>query len=113
MEKMTYVNAIDNALMVVTDEATREKLEALKASLVKKASNKKDTKTQVENKKLKALIVELLGNANAPMTATEILKSDESLVSIQKVTALLKQLVETNEVIKTVDKKKSFFSLPQ
>ena len=110
-KKMTYVVALENAIAVVENAEVRDRLADLKASLEKKASNKKATKTQTENVELKGIIVELLGQANAPMTATEILKSDERLVSIQKVSALLKQLVESNEIVKTVDKKKSLFSL--
>ena len=45
--KMTYSQALDNALAVVTDTETREKLMALKTSLAKKHTKKKTEKYQV------------------------------------------------------------------
>ena len=47
------------------------------------------------------------------MTVTEIQSKDNVLgdLSNQKVSALIRQLVESGEVVKTVDKKKSYFSL--
>lgn len=106
MFNLIKVQVADNAEMVAFIDHEIELLE-------KKASKKGETATQKANVGLKAIIVEALGNANAPMTVTEILKSDERLAELsnQKVSALLKQLVETNEVVKTIDKKKSFFSL--
>ena len=38
MTNMTYVNALDAALALVTDEAVKEKLEALKGTLEKRKS---------------------------------------------------------------------------
>lgn len=80
-------------------------------ALDKKSSAKKPTKVQEENEVLKAKIVEVLTGAE-PMTVSDILKSDEAFADLsnQKVSALARQLVEAGALVKTVDKKKSYFS---
>ena len=82
------------------------------ALLDKKASNKKATKTQEENVGIKATILEVLATIGRG-TVTDIQNSNEKLsaLSNQKVSALVRQLVESGKVVKTVDKKKSIFSL--
>lgn len=82
------------------------------AQLVKKASSKKPTKAQEANENIKTAILSVL-SADKGMTASEVLKaSDEfSNFSNQKISALLKQLVESGEVIKTTEKGKSIFTL--
>lgn len=76
----------------------------------KSGGSKKPTKTQVENEGIKDTIVEVLGEI-APATATMIATDPRVNVSNQKVSALLKQLIEVGTVVKTVDKGKSLFSL--
>ena len=84
------------------------------ALLDKKASNKKATKTQEENVGIKATILEVLATIGSG-TVTNIQNSNEKLsaLSNQKVSALVRQLVESGDVVKTVDKKKSIFSLAE
>ena len=84
------------------------------ALLDKKASNKKATKTQEENVGIKATILEALATIGSG-TVTNIQNSNEKLSarSNQKVSALVRQLVESGKVVKTVDKKKSIFSLAE
>ena len=82
------------------------------ALLNKKAQNKKATKTQEQNVSIKATILEVLAIIGSG-TVTDIQNGNEELsaLSNQKVSALIRQLVESGEVVKTVDKKKSIFSL--
>ena len=84
------------------------------ALLDKKASNKKATKTQEENVGIKATILEVLATIGSG-TVTNIQNSNEKLsaLSNQKVSALVRQLVESGEVVRTTDKKKSIFSLAE
>ena len=122
MTKMTYVNAIDYILntaesMHGQDDSTFveacEKLEALKASLVnRKSSAKTLTKTQVENEGIKKLIVQTLADSGEKMTVTGLLGC-EGLggYTNQKISALLRQLVEANKVTKTLEGKKAYFSI--
>ena len=84
------------------------------ALLNKKAQNKKATKTQEENVGIKATILEVLATIGSG-TVTNIQNSNEKLsaLSNQKVSALVRQLVESGDVVKTVNKKKSIFSLAE
>ena len=84
------------------------------ALLNKKAQNKKATKTQEQNVGIKATILKVLATIGSG-TVTDIQNGNEELstLSNQKVSALVRQLVESGEVVKTVDKKKSIFSLAE
>lgn len=79
--------------------------------LNKKASNKKATATQEANEVLKSIILNTL--TSEPVTVSELMKKSDDLseLSNQKVSALLRALVLDEKVVKTVDKKKSFFAL--
>ena len=95
----------DNAEMVAFIDHEIELLD-------KKASNKKATKTQEANIGIKATILAVLGNGKS-MTVTEMQSASAELgeLSNQKVSALVRQLVEAGKVVKTIDKKVSRFSL--
>ena len=82
------------------------------ALLDKKAQNKKATKTQEQNIGIKATILKVLATIGSG-TVTDIQNGNEELsaLSNQKVSALIRQLVESGEVVRTTDKKKSIFSL--
>lgn len=81
--------------------------------LNKKAGSKKATKAQEENASIKTEILSVLTSTGA--TVTEIQGKSEMLggLSNQRVSALLRQLVKSGEVVKTVDKKKSYFAVAE
>ena len=81
--------------------------------LNKKASNKKATKTQEANVGIMATIKSALAIADKPVTITELQGLDSTLADLsnQKVSALVRKMVESGEVVKTTDKKKSTFAL--
>ena len=82
------------------------------ALIKKKAANKKSTKTQEENKGIKSVILATLASiGSGTITDIQNANSDLAELSNQKVSALVRQLVATGEVVKTTDKKKSIFSL--
>jgi len=110
MTKVEMFNAIKE--VVANNEEMVAFIEHEIELLQKKSANKKPTKTQEENKSLKNEILSVLSDEG--MTVTEIQKKSEILgeVSNQKVSALLRQLVEVGAVEKTTEKKKSFFSRP-
>ena len=95
----------DNAEMVAFIDHEIELLD-------KKASNKKATKTQEANIGIKSTILAVLEGAKS-MTVTEMQGASAELgeLSNQKVSALVRQLVEAGKVVKTIDKKVSRFSL--
>lgn len=111
---ITYAQALEIAIANVEGEA-KEKLQALKAQVEKRHSgSSKPTKTQVENEAIKANILSVLTDEG--QTASEILAQvDGSLSSKpltnQRVSALLRQLIGENKVVKAIEKKVSYFSL--
>ena len=86
--------------------------------LDKKKSGSKPTKTQEENVELMKIVLSVLDSNGA--TVTEIQNKDERLkeyngvtISNQKISALLKKMCDEGVAIKTIDKKKSYFSLAE
>ena len=81
--------------------------------LEKKSSNSGQTKTQKENEVIKDKIVETLKGLDGYSTITDIQNANVELseLSNQKISALLKQLVDTGIVAKVIDKKKAYFKL--
>ena len=82
--------------------------------LNRKSSKSTQTKTQIENENIKGAIVNALTEIAKPVTITEMqeLNTEMANYSNQKLSALLKQLVENDKkVVKTVDKKKSYFTV--
>ena len=81
--------------------------------LENKRSSTKPTKTQTENLAVKETIVSVLKEIGKPVTITEMQKFSVDLAefSCQKLSALLKQLVENDKTVtKVTEKKKTYFS---
>ena len=110
--KREVIKMMMNEEVVKTNPTYMAYLENELALLDKKAQNKKATKTQEQNIGIKATILKVLATIGSG-TVTDIQNGNEELsaLSNQKVSALVRQLVESGEVVKTVDKKKSIFSL--
>lgn len=112
MEKMTNVKALAYAIENGNfPTEVVDKLTSIKTSFENKSANKKPTANQKENEVFKTTILEVLESGKA-LTVTEIQKADETLgaLSNQRVSAILRQLVDAQAVVKTVDKKKSYFA---
>ena len=79
--------------------------------LERKSSNSGQTKTQKENEILKEKIVETLKELNKFSTISEIQENNIELANLsnQKISALLKQLVDTDVIEKVIEKKKAYF----
>ena len=79
--------------------------------LEKKSSNSGQTKTQKENETIKEKIVETLKGLDKYATITEIQEANAELgeYSNQKISAILKQLVDSQVIDKMIDKKKAYF----
>ncbi len=105
---MTYVDALNVAIGAVDGEVA-EKLTALREQIAKQKGSSKPTKTQIENEAVKEKILEVL--SDEPMTVKEILAVIDGDYSSQKISALLRQLVNADKVEKTVEKKVSRFAL--
>lgn len=81
--------------------------------LDRKHNKTSQTKTQKENELIKESIVKVLTEIDRPVTITELQNesAEMEVYSNQKLSALLKQLVQSGIVTKTIDKKKSYFSV--
>ena len=83
------------------------------ALLDKRAANKSASKTQKANEGIKSLIINVLAEIDKPATITEIQNYSTELAAYtnQKISALLTQMKKEGTVVKTIEKKKSYFSL--
>ena len=111
---MTYAQALEIALTAIGDgnaEAT-ERIKALSAQLAKRGSKGGLTKTQKLNEEIKAVLLDILGEAGEFITMADI-REDERVAeySVQKVGALLGQLVKAGEIQKNVFKKRTFYAV--
>ena len=87
-----------------------EKWNAMLTALDKKNSaERKPTAKQTENAGIKSAILSEM-EPDVLYTAADVAKTHEGL-TVQRVSALLTQLVNEGAIIKTVDKRKSFYSL--
>lgn len=73
---------------------------------------RKPTKTQLENEKYVAMIEEILLDKE-PRTISDIQAENEIFAEMtnQKMSALLKKLVDSQKVVKFVEKKKTYFQI--
>ena len=120
MKKMTKKEMFAEVIAVVERVEVENKAEMLNflahevELLNKKSSKSGQTKTQKENVLLMEQLVVALSEMEEPVTISEFQAkstSEVATLSNQKLSALLKKLVEENKVVKTVEKKKSYFSI--
>lgn len=119
-KKMTKKEMFAEVIAVVERVEVENKAEMLNflahevELLNKKSSKSGQTKTQKENVLLMEQLVVALSEMKKPVTISEfqgLSKAEVATLSNQKLSALLKKLVEENKVVKTVEKKKSYFSV--
>lgn len=108
-KKMMYEGLI--AKYALTEDEKKFLLHEIELIEAKKA-NKKPTKAQEENEKLKAEIVEIIGNKS--VTVSEVWKAKDKWIldySNQKFSALMNAMVEEGRLKKVTDKRVSYFSV--
>ncbi len=113
-KKMTYIDALNAALIAHLSTEVKEKLTALKEQLMKRNASKSDkpTKTQKENAEIKARIHEFLTHTLQGVRCGDV--ASELGISGQKASALLSQMVKTGEVVKREGEKRvTLFLLPE
>lgn len=89
--------------------------------LSRKNSKGGATKTQKENVIVAEMLKNELANVGKPVTITDLMNNSEVIqdyvlengnkLTNQKISAIFRQLVENKELVKVVDKKKSYFSI--
>ena len=119
-KKITKREVIEMMLadeVISSNEVYTKYLENELELLIKKSENKKATKNQLENESLMTVIVDVMSGM-VPATATEVLNAVKRLdadkyatLTNQRVSALLKKLVENDIVEKSIDKRVSRFAL--
>ena len=131
--KMTQVSALEIAVEVITDVMNDTdpdlayyselseaivKLSGMAEKLAEKRStpSKADKEKSAEHKAIADEIILVLSTEETAvngMTITEMQKASEMLAgySNQKISAIVRKMIESGVVVKTVDKKKSYFSL--
>lgn len=110
MTKKDYFNALLKLDSVKANADLVKFIEHELELLAKKNSaEKKQTATQKANEGVKSVILETLGNSS--MTITEMQKANADLAELsnQKISALLKQLVESGSVVREEIKRKAHF----
>ena len=113
-EMFTMVaNVVENA--EVENKAEMLEFLAHEVELLNRKSGKSgETKTQKENKVLMEQLLVALAELGKPVTVSEFMKEsthEVATLSNQKLSALFKKLVEAERVVKTTEKKKSYFSV--
>ena len=120
MAKMTKKEMFGMVMAVVEECSAPNKAEMVNfinhelELLNRKSSKSGQTKTQKENETIKEVILEEMANIGKPVTISEFCENSNSEVanlSNQKLSALFNQLVKAELMVKTVDKKKSYFAL--
>lgn len=120
MKKMTKKEMFAMVMEVVANCDVENKTEMIDfinhevELLERKSSKSGQTKTQKENELLMEQLVLAFGEMEKPVTISEFQASSEfevATLSNQKISALLKKLVESGKMVKTVEKKKSYFSV--
>ena len=98
--------------------------------LTRKNSGNSQTKTQKDNEVICEVLISELAKIDKPITITDLMNTSEVIknytyevkvdgkiklmkLSNQKISALLKLLVDSNKVVKVTDKKKSYFSVSE
>ena len=130
--KMTQVSALELAVEVITnvmngvdtDIASSELSEAITklSGMAEKLAEKRSTPSKADKEKSaehKAIADEIIlvlsteENVTTGMTVSEMQKASEMLAgySNQKISAILRKMVDSGTIVKTVDKKKSYFSI--
>ena len=111
MTRVEMFNAIKAVPQVADNQEMVDFIDKQIAQLAKRKSA--ESKTQKENKALMEVVVDAMAVLNKPATATQIMKSDAYLseLSLPKVSALLKKLIEDGRVERTIEKKIALFSL--
>jgi len=114
MTKRENFAVLTEVVSASADERKTELLDfiAHEVELLNRKSEKSgQTKTQKENVGIKVEIKAAMADLNKPVTVSEIMAVVP--YSNQKISALLRQMVADNEVVKTTDKKKSYFALAE
>ena len=105
--KLTYNEALENAINAVNDEEVKEKLIALQNQLAKKAENRKP-RVNKEKIELAEKAIDVMESEHG-YRVSELAKMLD--VSTQKLTPALAIAVENGDVEKVIEKRVAFYKV--
>lgn len=115
MKKMTKIEMFT---LIATRLTNKDEIDFINHEIEllenKKSSVRKPTVNQVENKGFMDEIVEILGNTDKPLAIADIqanANGELATISNQRISAILKKLVDNGTVVKSYEKRKAYFSL--
>lgn len=112
MTKREMFTAIANVAEVASNKEMSDFIAHEIELLDRKGSRKTPTKTQKENVAVMNTIMDVLKSLDAPATVSELIAHGElSMYTNQKISALLRKLVNEGKVAKTIEKKVSRFAI--
>ena len=107
-----------NTLLGITEVKANDELvkfieHELELLAKKNSSEKKPTAVQVANEGIKSIIVETLAENGKMMTISEMQKVNAELgeLSNQRISALIRQLINDEKVIRVEEKRKAYFKI--
>lgn len=112
MEKMTKKQYFENLKGFVKGDANEADYIAFLDRQIELASKKRatETKIQKENKEIVENIYAFIVETNGPVTVADIMGRFEGM-SNQKVSALVKKLVDAGKVVRAKDGKKTIYTI--
>ena len=121
MKKLTNVTALTMVLGMEEVKANSElveKLEKMLAQFEKKngtSENRKPTKTQLANEELKTQLIEILSEYDEPISIKALQANHEEInatvISNQKISAMFRQLIKEEKLVRTEVKRVAMFQL--
>ena len=114
MTKRDYYNTLLNIAEVKANGEMVKFIEHELELLAKKnSSEKKPTAVQVANEGIKSVILETLAENGKMMTISEMQKLNAELgeMSNQRISALLRQLMNDEKVVRVEEKRKAYFKI--
>lgn len=97
---------------LTTDEVVKFLNHEIELATRKNTGTNKPTEKQIENEKIKSVILDTL-KEKGKATVSELQKRNAELGELQnqKISALLRQMIEAETVERTVEKRKAYFSV--
>lgn len=121
LTKRDIINQMLGEGVIQENEIYKNYLEHELELLDRKNSSKGLSKTQIENEKVASVLVEELGKIARPVTISDLMEESTivkeyklengTALTNQKISAIFKKLVDNGSIVKTSEKKKSYFSL--
>ena len=114
MTKRDYYNALLNIAEVKANPELVKFIDHELELLAKKnSSEKKPTAVQVANEGIKSVIIETLAENGKMMTISEMQKVNAELgvLSNQRISALVRQLMNDEKVVRVEEKRKAYFKI--